>query len=94
MPAQSNKPIAPERIRHRFRGKDYLCPVIANVIDEFDASYLGLSEKIYGTNLNPIDLENWSYGWSLSFQRYGPDPRFFEKTWDLIVSRGPKPRKA
>jgi hypothetical protein len=41
--------------------------------------------------LNPIDLENWSYGWSLSFQRYGPDPRFFQKTWDLIVSRGPKP---
>jgi hypothetical protein len=42
-------------------------------------------------DLNPIDLENWSYGWNLSFQRYDPDPRFFEKTWDLIVSRGPKP---
>jgi hypothetical protein len=31
MPAQSNKPIAPERMRHRFRGKDYLCPVSGNV---------------------------------------------------------------
>jgi hypothetical protein len=42
-------------------------------------------------DINPIDLENWSYGWSLSVQRYGPDPRFFQKTWDLIVSRVPKP---
>jgi hypothetical protein len=49
---------------------------------------------IENLNLNPIDLENWSYGWSLSVQRHSPDPRFFEKTWDLIVSRNPKPRKA
>jgi hypothetical protein len=45
-------------------------------------------------DINPIDLENWSYGWSLSVQRHSPDPRFFEKTWDLIVSRSPKLRKA
>jgi hypothetical protein len=83
-------------------------PSLKSYLDDvIDRAYLkGLAIAIDGTNLpdrifpqsceyslNPIDLENWSYGWSLSFQRYGPDPRFFQKTWDLIVSRGPKPRK-